>query len=157
MQSVPITTKVVCSNPVQDEVYSIQHYVIKFVGDMWQVGGFLTNNTACHNIAEVLLKVALNTINPSWFLPDYENALLKSIRSLVYKWGTMVLTITYWLKYEFIIPSVLSTLHEYCDCRLPFNNIFTHNVMHMTVKFNMHVKFHTMSKSKLQQMIMFIH
>jgi hypothetical protein len=23
------------------EVYSIQHYVIKSVGDLWQVGGFL--------------------------------------------------------------------------------------------------------------------
>ena len=29
VQSVPITTKVVSSNPVHGEVYSIQHYVIK--------------------------------------------------------------------------------------------------------------------------------
>ena len=41
VQSVPITTKVVSSNPVHDEVYSIQHYVIKFVSDLRQVGGFL--------------------------------------------------------------------------------------------------------------------
>jgi hypothetical protein len=41
MQSVPITTKVVSSNPVHGEVYSIQHYVIKFVSDLRQVGGFL--------------------------------------------------------------------------------------------------------------------
>jgi len=34
MQSVPITTKVVSSNPVQGEVYSIQHIVIKFVSDL---------------------------------------------------------------------------------------------------------------------------
>jgi hypothetical protein len=33
MQSVPITTKVASSNPVHGEVYSIQHYVIKFVSD----------------------------------------------------------------------------------------------------------------------------
>jgi hypothetical protein len=33
MQSVPITTKVVSSNPAYGEVYSIQHYVIKFVAD----------------------------------------------------------------------------------------------------------------------------
>ena len=32
-QSVPITT-VVSSNPANGEVYSIQHYVIKFVSDM---------------------------------------------------------------------------------------------------------------------------
>jgi hypothetical protein len=31
MQSVSITTNVVSSNSVQGEVYSIQHYVIKFV------------------------------------------------------------------------------------------------------------------------------
>jgi hypothetical protein len=29
------------SNPVHAEVYSIQHYVIKFVSDLRQVGGFL--------------------------------------------------------------------------------------------------------------------
>jgi len=41
MQSVPITTKVVSSNTVHGEVYSIQHYVIKFVSDLGQDGGFL--------------------------------------------------------------------------------------------------------------------
>jgi hypothetical protein len=41
MQSVPITTKVVNSNPIHGKVYSIQHYVIKFVSDLRQVGGFL--------------------------------------------------------------------------------------------------------------------
>ena len=34
VQSVPITTKVVSSNPVNGRVYSIQHYVIKFVSDL---------------------------------------------------------------------------------------------------------------------------
>jgi hypothetical protein len=37
----PITTNVVSTNLVHDEVYSIQHYVIKVVSDLWQVGGFL--------------------------------------------------------------------------------------------------------------------
>jgi hypothetical protein len=41
MQSVPITTKVVSLNPVHGEVYLIQHYVIKYVSDLRQVGGFL--------------------------------------------------------------------------------------------------------------------
>ena len=41
IQSVPITTKVVSSNPAHDEMYSIQYYVIKFVLDLRQVGGFL--------------------------------------------------------------------------------------------------------------------
>ena len=41
VQSVYITTKVVSSNPVHREMYSKQHYVIKFVSDMRQVVGFL--------------------------------------------------------------------------------------------------------------------
>ena len=37
----PINTKVVSSIPAHVEVYLIQHYVIKFVSDWQQVGGFL--------------------------------------------------------------------------------------------------------------------
>ena len=39
VQSVPITTKVVCSNPAYHEVYTKYHYV--FISDLWQVFGFL--------------------------------------------------------------------------------------------------------------------
>jgi len=52
------------------EVYSIQHYVIKFVCDSWQGGGFFpgipvssTNKTDGHDITEILLKVVLNIIS----------------------------------------------------------------------------------------------
>ena len=72
MQSVPITTKVVSSNPVHDMVHSIQHYIVKFVSDLRQVGGFLrvlqvtsTNKTDRHDITAILLNVALNTIKPN--------------------------------------------------------------------------------------------
>jgi hypothetical protein len=41
VHSVPIITKVVSSNLDHGEVYSIQHYMIKFVCDLWQVGSFL--------------------------------------------------------------------------------------------------------------------
>ena len=41
MQSVPITAEVLSSNSVHNEMYSIQHYVIKFVSDLRQVGGSL--------------------------------------------------------------------------------------------------------------------
>ena len=41
MQSVPITTTVVISNPAHGEVYSIQLYMIKFVSDLRQEGGIL--------------------------------------------------------------------------------------------------------------------
>jgi hypothetical protein len=71
MQSVPITTKVVSSNPAHGVAYSIQHYVIKFVSDLPPVCGFLqgtpvssSNKTDCHDINEILLKVVLNTIIP---------------------------------------------------------------------------------------------
>jgi len=37
MQLVPITTNVVSSKPVHGKLYSIQHYVIKFVSDWRQV------------------------------------------------------------------------------------------------------------------------
>jgi hypothetical protein len=37
---IPITTKVGSLNPTQDEVYSIQHHVIKFVSDLGQVSVF---------------------------------------------------------------------------------------------------------------------
>jgi hypothetical protein len=41
VQSVPITTKVESSNPADGKVYSMRHYVINFVSDLRQVGGFL--------------------------------------------------------------------------------------------------------------------
>jgi hypothetical protein len=41
VQLVDITTKIVSSNPVHGEVYSIQHYVIKFVSYLRRVDGFL--------------------------------------------------------------------------------------------------------------------
>jgi hypothetical protein len=41
VQSVPITTKVVSSNPAHGEVYSKQLSLINCVGDLQQDGGFL--------------------------------------------------------------------------------------------------------------------
>ena len=45
LQWVPITTNVVTSNPAYDEVYSIHHYVIKFVRD-WNI---VTSDVKQHN------------------------------------------------------------------------------------------------------------
>ena len=57
---------------VHGEVYSIQHYLIKFVSNLatgwWFSPGTpisSTNKTDRHNITEILLKVALNTITSS--------------------------------------------------------------------------------------------
>jgi len=41
VQSMSVPSNVVSTNPIKCEVYSIQHYVIKFVSDLRQVGGFL--------------------------------------------------------------------------------------------------------------------
>ena len=55
VQSVHITTDVVSSNPTNSEVYSIQHYMIKFVSDLRHVRVFSgysvssINKTDCHN------------------------------------------------------------------------------------------------------------
>ena len=62
MQSVPITTNVVNLNPTQARC-TLQHYVIKFVSNLWQVGDFLqvlqvssTNKSDRHDIAEIFFK-----------------------------------------------------------------------------------------------------
>jgi len=61
MQSVPITTNVVSSNPA---------YAIKFVSDLRQGLWFSPvssrNKTDCHDITGILLKVELNT-NPNLY------------------------------------------------------------------------------------------
>ena len=69
VQSVLITTKVVSLNPAHGESYLTQLYVIKFVSDLQQLCDFFWDssllhqkNSDRHNITEILLKVALNTI-----------------------------------------------------------------------------------------------
>jgi hypothetical protein len=68
---VTITTKIVSSIPVQGEEHLVQHYVVKFISDLGQFGRLFsqgtlvssTNKTDRHDITEILLKVAINTIN----------------------------------------------------------------------------------------------
>jgi hypothetical protein len=48
-----------------------KHYVIKLVGDLLQFGGFFH-----HDITEILLKVALNTIKPTKPNPNKIGCLL---------------------------------------------------------------------------------
>ena len=72
MQSVPKLSllMLLSSNLAHGNVYSTQHYVIKFVIDLWQVRMFFSgysdfpiNKTDRRDITEILLKVALNTTN----------------------------------------------------------------------------------------------
>ena len=70
VQSVPITTNILSSNPARGKLYGIQHYVIKFVGDLRAGRSVVspgtpvssTNKSENHDITEILLKVTLNTI-----------------------------------------------------------------------------------------------
>ena len=67
----------VSSNSVHGEVYSIQHYMIRFVSDLIATGEWFspctpvspTNKTDRHDIAEILLKMPLNTIKPKLQTP----------------------------------------------------------------------------------------
>ena len=71
VQSVSITTKVVSSNLVHGDLYSIQHYVISLsvtLTGQWFSPGIpvsSTNKTDCHDLTEILLKVALSTNPPT--------------------------------------------------------------------------------------------
>ncbi len=66
-----MTIKVVSSNSTNCDVYSIQLYVLKFVSDLWQIGGFLLvlrcpppiKLTAIHHdITDILFKETLKLI-----------------------------------------------------------------------------------------------
>jgi len=64
MQSLPITTNIMSSNPVPGKVKLIQHYVIQFVSDLRQVGGFLWV-LQFHDITEIVLKSGVKQNNPN--------------------------------------------------------------------------------------------
>jgi len=60
--------KVVSSNSAHGEAYTLQHYVLKFVSHVRQVGGFLQVRlfrppiTLTATITEILFKMAFSTI-----------------------------------------------------------------------------------------------
>ena len=60
-----LTTKITLTIKILPYVYSIQHYVIKFVSDLRQVSDFLRvlQFSPPIKLADILLKGALNTIN----------------------------------------------------------------------------------------------
>jgi hypothetical protein len=72
---VSITTKIVSSNSVHDEVCSIQHDVIKFVviysySSLYSLVSSANKNDHSY-ITEILLEVALNTITLTLFKDAY--------------------------------------------------------------------------------------
>jgi hypothetical protein len=89
MQTVPITTNIVSSSPAHGELYTKQHYVIKFVNDLFSpsIPASSTNKTDFHNITDILVKVVLNTITSRLIFYKislkYFNYYLNMIRVLV--------------------------------------------------------------------------
>ena len=79
----PLTTKVVTSNPAHGYMYWIQHYVIKFVSNLRQVGGFFHvlffNKTDCYDITEILFIVTLNTITLTLYI-THRNVIIRLLR-----------------------------------------------------------------------------
>jgi hypothetical protein len=109
MQAVHTTTNVVSSNPAHGEMYSLQRYVIKFVSDLRQVGGFL----------RVLWKVALN--NKTQTLYDYIIHRCKKNRRLWIKLLIDSILISY--KLSLIIKVTLFQ-------NIINNNLMEHQLMH---------------------------
>jgi hypothetical protein len=116
MQSVPFTSKVVSSNPVHGEEYSIQHYGRKFVNDLRQSGGFspgtpvsFTNKTKLHDVIGIYLKKALNTIALTFFLLV---TVLSALCCMTYCWGGYKTRIYSTLK------NCQDKLHEHVSAKL---------------------------------------
>ena len=80
--SVPITTKDVSSNPAYGEAYSKVFQWL--VPGRWFSPASSTNKTDRHNITEILLKVAFNTIPPLLFMviTNVTNILLPKINNI---------------------------------------------------------------------------
>ena len=81
-----LTTKITLTIKILPQVYSIQHYVIKFVSDLRQVNGFLRvlQFSPPIKLTDILLKGALNTINhlpqqPSFISIAQQNIFLNKI------------------------------------------------------------------------------
>ena len=103
LQSVNITTKVLSSNLAHVEVYSIQHYVRKFVSDFRQVGGFLRVlqfpppiKLLSLDITEISLKVALNTTTLTLKFYDAKKILYTDINQPIWLQSYLLLAPCYW-------------------------------------------------------------
>ena len=127
MQSVPITTNVVSSNPIHGEVYLIQYYVIKFVSDLRQVCGFI-------RVLQFPPSIKL-TATKNWNIVESgakhhkPNHLLVIILSvllhlLIYPFGIFKLFSIYYCCFIYFRWYQISWLSGYWDVRGYFNSLF---------------------------------
>ena len=73
MQSMTVTTKVVSFNHAHGEMYAIQHYVIKFVSELREVGGFV--RVLCF---PPLIKLVLKVLSLSNYIQKKDNSYTKN-------------------------------------------------------------------------------
>jgi hypothetical protein len=117
-------------NPVHGEVYSIQHCQWLLTGREFFPGPLVSsmNKTDCHNIAEILLKVALNTINPQskhWFVcSSFMLNVSQSHRILNYFKLKSLVLLTFNTTWFYCVWHLLKTCYEYNwnTAYLMFNN-----------------------------------
>jgi len=69
---VTVTTKVVSFNHAHGEMYVIQHYVIKFVSDLREVGGFV--RVLCF---PPLIRLTLKVLSLSKYIHKKDNSYTK--------------------------------------------------------------------------------
>jgi hypothetical protein len=108
MQTVPITPIIANSKTVHGELYSIQHLLCDKVCQWLATGQWFspgtpissTNKTDCYDITEILLKVALNTINQQTnlqrMLLTIEHRLYEIESILHVLWGKIKMSFFFW-------------------------------------------------------------
>ena len=109
MQSVTIITKVVSSNQAHCEVYSIKLYVIMFVSELRQIGGFLRVHrfpapiklTTHHDIVPLIILICYS---------DHHKHIFKQV------YNTRIFTTTsFCIQYIIIIRQVKNLIITVCD------------------------------------------
>ena len=114
--------------PGSGKVYSIQHYVIKFVSDLKQVRGFLwvppfppPIKPDRHNIAEILLKVTLNTISLAWKILHFWFP-WQYCKTYLYSWTNNKINSDY-MYLSYCGKTVYKFDCDHCDLYYSFHNL----------------------------------
>jgi hypothetical protein len=90
----------VSSNPVHGVVYSIQHYVIKFVSDLRQVGGFLR---VLQFPPPIKLKVAFDTV--------IHTCMVRFVVCSTQYWQKLLKL--YWIRWRWLVQLQVSSCENY--------------------------------------------
>ena len=114
-------------------VRGVQHYVMKFVGDLWQVWFSpvsCTNKTDRHDITEILLKVVLNTIKQA----NNKNHLVEIDFAFPLCWNKnqVEVTLYFWPPTRIFLPFITTIVHENGNICCSVKSILYHISVGMT-------------------------